>query len=238
MTPLVTAGVVGAVGAGAYLVYDAARARQTPETGVTSLVSQATGVVTQVVAPGQVPAVKVGMPVLLDTAYAHTSLVAQDAPNNTNNNLMGIARLVAKAIGSNMRGTGDVIAAFASCESQNGSLQNRCYNCSLFNIHWTSGCGFPSARVGNELIRSFRTGRASDVEGFEACIADFIAHLNRNCPGAVEAARGRNFDAFQVAIGQSRYSPSYTATVVGGSILPGQNFLYRRYQRLVNAGLL
>lgn len=220
-------GAAVGVGAAGYFGIDYLMKRNIPGASGRTAIGQLTGSVREIVQPGQVPTVKVGMPLL------GANGVITDSPSTSSNNLNAIGTIAAEVF----TGGAKVISAFASCESQNGSLENRCFNCSLFNIHWSSGVGYPNARVGNELIISFRTGASSDVEGFRRCLEHFRGFLERRAPQAIAAARGNDFDAFQIAIGQIDYSPGYTRTVNAGRIVNGNNFLRQRYDRLVRAGL-
>jgi hypothetical protein len=252
----ITTVVIGAVAVGGgYLAIDHFMHTRNPESAaggnksslemLTEVADSAAAAIKQGVTPASaaatstavadVPAVKVGMPTLATSSMTNAQLV--DAGNNRNNNLMGIAALCREILCNNV-GDGHVAATFASCEAQNGSLANNCYNCSLFNIHWRSADPYPRVRIGSEIMPSFRTGRPSDVEGFRECIRHFKAFLERRSPAALAAIRAGNFDAFQIAIGQINYSPGYTNTISGGAIRPGRDFMRQRYARLRAAGLL
>lgn len=223
--------VIGGVAIGAaYLIGDHLYSKNQIEGGSSrSTAESIAGAVRSVASSDCVPTVKVGMPVMSGNRVV-------DATNNTSNNLNGIAALCNEILCNNVGNGGDVAATFASCESQNGSLQNRCYNCSLFNIHWYQSAGFPGAIVGNEKIISFRTGAANDVEGFRRCITHFREFLMRRNPAALNAIRAGNFEEFQLCLSAMDYSAGYTNSVVGGRIrVP---FMRQRYQRLVDAGLL
>lgn len=228
--------IVGGVAGAAYLIGDYFMHKDSPDN--TPLITRAAGAVVQTVMPGDVPAVKVGMPLYsaVDNDY---SIV--DSPVNTNAQLQGIAILCNQIVCDNRSvNGGKLLAAFASCESQTGSLKNACYNCSLFNVKWTSGVGYPSVRIGDSLYPSFRTGAASDVQGFRNCITHFKGFLERKGhwgQQAKNALMAGDPDAFQIAIGSMSYSPGYTNTITNGRIT-GSRFLQARLQRLIQAGLL
>lgn len=227
-----TVAIVGGAAVGAYLIYDHMRASDQPGPSGQSLVSNAVNAVTcrSSALPNSVPAAKVGMP----QVTGGTTMV--DASSTSYNNMTGIAILCNEILCGNTGNGGDVAAAFASCEMQTGSLRNACWNCSLFNVHWYGSAGYPPTRVGCENLISFRTGAATDVEGFRRCITHFKGFLERRSPDALAAIRARNFDNFQVAISRIGYAPSYTNSVSGNTIR--NRFIEARYNRLVSAGLL
>lgn len=239
VTPVQVGIAAGAVGAG-YLIYDAVSSSKKPGESGVSIVQRVSNTVSNAVASTMggvptVPAVKVGMPRIASVGGASPVV---DSGSNTHNNLSAISVLCTRILCDNVGNGGDVAAAFASCESQRGSLANACYNCSLFNIHWTPGETKPPFFISgsSEKLISFRTGEADDVDGFYACITHFKAFLQRRSPDALTAIRARDFDGFQVAISRIGYSGAYTDSVRNGTLV--DPFIRRRYERLVAAGLL
>ena len=236
VTPIQVGIGAGVLGAG-YLAFDAFSKRNEPGESGVSIVQRVSNTVGNTIAGSfggvpTVPAVKTGMPRLA----SDSSIV--DAGSTSDNNLTAIGKLATRIICNSVGNGGDVVAAFASCECQRGSLANACYNCSLFNIHWTPGESKPPFFISgsSERLISFRTGEANDVDGFVACINHFQAFLQRRSPDALTAIRARNFDAFQVAISRINYSGAYTNSVRNGTLV--DPFIRRRYDRLVAAGLL
>lgn len=238
VTPVQVGIAAGAAGAG-YLIYDAVSSSNKPGESGVSIVQRVSNSIGNAVASTvggvpTVPAVKVGMPVIVSSG----DRPVVDASSDRANNLSAIALLSTRIICEGVGNGGDVAAAFASCESQRGSLANACYNCSLFNIHWTPGETKPPFFISgsSEKLISFRTGEANDTDGFIAAINHFKAFLQRRSPDALTAIRARDFDGFQVAISRINYSGAYTNSVRNGTL--ADPFIRRRYERLVAAGLL
>lgn len=227
--------IVAGVGAAAYLIYDTVKNANEPATGSRSLIAATVGTIVQTVAVADVPAVRTGMPMLNGSTII-------DPPNQIYNNLSAIRVMCTEILCENGSTLGGGIAAtFASCECFDGDLHNRCFNASLFNVHWRAGDPYPRVRIGNEIMPSFSTGKPTLVEAYRACITEFKNFLINRHPvdgrEALAALRAGAADRFQIAIAKMNYSPGYTATVTNG-VITGSHFIRQRYERLVNAGLL
>lgn len=226
--------IVGGVGAAAYLGYDYFRNRNNPETGGRTIVGNAASSIVQLVSPGEVSAVKTGYP---QGARSMAGEPWIDAPNSSYRDMFAFSDMCTAILCNNVGSGGAVAAVLASVETHRGSdLANNCYNCSAFNIHWTSGVGYPSARVGNDLVISFRTGANSDVEGFRRCIEHFKGYMERRCPDGLVAIRAGDLDAFQIAMSRIGYASLYTNSVQNGRITA--SIFKARYRRLLQAGLI
>ena len=150
----------------------------------------------------------------------------------SNRALYGVMELAREICGE---GSQHIVAALASCESMNGSLNVSCYNCNLFGMHISGdqvNSGRPYIISNGERFIDFLTGQPSQVEGFKACLRSFMDWLNRHCPTAIAPMRASQWFAFEEAWADRWGATSYKSDIRDGRAW--RSTLQNRYTRLVD----
>lgn len=221
---------VAGIGAAGYLTYDYLSKRGVAGAGV-PLVVAATDTIRN-----QLPASVGGASGrLVATPYPVLNLIPREVRDGTSSNraLFGIMELAREICGE---GSQQIVAALASCESQNGSLGMSCYNCNLFGMHISSSqinSGQPYIISNGERFIDFLTGQPSQVEGFKACLRYFYEWLNRHCPSAIAPMRAGQWFSFEEQWASAWGASSYMSDIRNGTAF--RSTLQNRYTRLVDS---
>lgn len=151
-----------------------------------------------------------------------------------NVNTMALQTIAAQRISPGWK---NIIAALASCETMTGSLRLACWNCNLFNMHATENQSYVLVGSGTstERIIDFRTGRASQVEGFIACINYFMDWLQRRAPLSIAPGAAGDFREFTLQFARQWGATSYISDIRNNTV--PVSTLARRFQRLTDASL-
>lgn len=221
--------IAGGVAGGAYLVYDYVSKRGVAGAGV-PLVVAATDSVRNLL-PTSIGGAS-GRLVATPYPVLNLSPRAVVDGNSSSRALFGVMELARDICGADSQ---PVVAALASCESQNGSLGMSCYNCNLFGMHISSeqiNSNMPYIISNGERFIDFYTGQPSQVEGFKACLRYFMDWMNRHAPRAIAPMRTAQWLPFETEWANAWGASSYKSDLRNGAAF--RSTLQARYGRLVD----
>ena len=221
--------LVGAAAGAGYVGYDYLATRGQPGASGESLVGRAVDTVRNALPTA------LGGPTgrLVATPYPVLNMIPREVREGTSSNrsLFGVQELATEICG---QGSAPIVAGLASCESQGGSLDLRCYNCNLFGLHISPAqiaAGRPYFISRGEQFIDFLTGAPSQVEGFRACMRYFMQWMNDHAPRAIDAMRSGQFETFELNWAGPWGASSYQSDIASGRV-PNSR-IRNRYDRLV-----